>query len=209
MPVESAERAERCRRLTRRAAAAAATALLLLASAGAPAQGAQPPAATLAACAACHGPGGNAQIAQFPSLAGQPKVFIENQLVLIREGLRDIPPMKDVMAGLKDAEIVLLAAHFAAQPVAPRAGPVQPDKLRAGAEVAAKMLCGTCHLPDFRGQNQVPRLAGQSEEYLLLAMKQFRDKPGPGRDTIMAASLYGLKDPELANLAHFLTHFKP
>jgi cytochrome c553 len=39
-------------------------------------------------------------------------------------------------------------------------------------------------------------------------MKQFRDHPGPGRDTIMAASLYGLKDEHLADLAHFLAHFK-
>ncbi len=195
--------------MRRNAAAGLASALSLLSCAGALAQAAAPPAATLAACAACHGPGGNSQVPQFPSLAGQPKLFIENQLVLIREGLRDIPPMKDVMAAIKDDEIVLLAAFFAAQPVAPHPGPVQPEKLRAGAKVSAKMLCGTCHLPDFKGQNQVPRLAGQKEEYLLLAMKQFRDQPGPGRDTIMAAALYGLKDAELANLAHYLAHFKP
>jgi cytochrome c553 len=40
-------------------------------------------------------------------------------------------------------------------------------------------------------------------------MKQFRDNPGPGRDTIMAAVLYGLSDADLANLAHYLATFKP
>jgi cytochrome c553 len=70
------------------------------------------------------------------------------------------------------------------------------------------MLCGTCHLPDYSGREQIPRLAGQQEAFLLYAMKQFRDHPGLGRDTIMAASLYGLKDAELADMAHFLTHFK-
>jgi hypothetical protein len=39
-------------------------------------------------------------------------------------------------------------------------------------------------------------------------MKQFRDHAGPGRDTIMSASLFGLKDSDLTDLAHFLTHFK-
>ena len=39
-------------------------------------------------------------------------------------------------------------------------------------------------------------------------MKQFRDHPGPGRDTIMAASLYGFKDADLADLAHYLAHFR-
>jgi cytochrome c553 len=48
-----------------------------------------------------------------PSLAGQPK-FIENQLVLIREGLRDIPA-KGMLDGLKDAELLVLAKYFSAQ----------------------------------------------------------------------------------------------
>ena len=53
------------------------------------------------------------------------------------------------------------------------------------------------------------RLAGQDEPYLVQSMKQFRDQPGPGRDTIMAATLRGLSDDELAQLAHHLAHFKP
>ena len=185
-----------------------AAALCLTLSAGALAQGLTLPAA-LAACTACHGPDGNAPIAQFPSLAGQPSVFLENQMVLIREGLRDIPVMKEVMAGLADEVIVELAKHFSARPVAPNKLPVQPEKERLGAQLAGKMLCATCHLPNYRGQAQVPRLAGQNEPYLLLAMKQFRDSPGPGRDTIMAASLYGTSDTDLANLAHYLAHFVP
>lgn len=170
---------------------------------------AQPSPATLAACAACHGPDGNSPSPRVPSLAGQPKVFIENQLVLIREGLRDIPEMQAVVAGLKDEVIIALATHYAAQTLVPPAAAVQVEKARRGAQTSARMLCGTCHLPDYRGQAQVPRLAGQHEDYLLLAMKQFRDNPGPGRDTIMAASLYGLNDDDLAGLAHFLATFKP
>lgn len=170
---------------------------------------AEPPAATLAACAACHGPGGNSMVAQWPSLAGQPKLFVENQLVLIREGLRDIPVMRAAVAGLKDEDIVALAVHFAAQPLTPAPGPANERKRREGAEVSRRMLCGTCHLPDYRGQNQVPRLAGQNEAYLLLSMKQFRDNPGPGRDTIMAASLHGLSDVDLDRLAHYLAQARP
>jgi cytochrome c553 len=176
--------------------------------AGAAAGQAQPPAATLAACAACHGPGGNAADGALPSLAAQPRVFIENQLVLIREGLRDVPAMTAVMTGMADSEIVALAQYFSAQPVTPRAAAPQPDQARLGEQAARRMLCGTCHLSNFQGQAQVPRLAQQNEDYLRTAMRQFRDAPGPGRDTIMAASLYGVSDAELANLAHFLAHFR-
>ena len=184
----------------------AALSLLLLHS-GAPAQ--QPPPATVEVCNACHGPAGNSQIPLTPSLAGQPKLFVENQLVLIREGLRDIPQMKEIVAGMSDETIIALAQHFAAQTPAPKAGAANTEKARLGAATASRMLCGTCHLSDYSGQKQVPRLAGQDEPYLLHSMKQFRDNPGPGRDTIMAAALYGLSDADLANLAHYLANFKP
>ncbi len=183
-----------------------AAALSLLIAAGAAL--AQPKPQTLAACAACHGTDGNAPVAQFPSIAGQPRTFLENQLVLVREGLRDIPAMKEVMAGIDDAQIVELAKHYAAQPAKAPALTVNADKQRLGSQLATRMLCGTCHLADYAGQNQVPRLARQNEPYLLSSMKQFRDNPGPGRDTIMAATLRGLSDAELDQLAHYLATFK-
>lgn len=166
---------------------------------------AQPSAERLAACAACHGANGNSPSPAIPSIAGQPRVFIENQLVIMREGLREVPVMAPVLKGLTDEEISALARHFSALPIVPAVTPVQPDKQRAGAEISRKALCGTCHLANYSGQNQVPRLAGQHEDYLLLALKAFRDHPGPGRDTIMAATLRGMNDTELGQLAHYFS----
>ena len=170
---------------------------------------AEPPAETLAACAACHGPAGHSPSPQFPSLAGQPKLFVENQLVLIREGLRDVPSMKTVMAGMGDEAIIALALYFSAQTPPRITASATPQRYRQGAQVSQRMLCGTCHLGDYRGQQQVPRLAGQNELYLLQAMKQFRDHPGPGRDTLMSEALQGLGDDDLASLAHYLSHYSP
>lgn len=181
----------------------AALAGLVLAGAAAHAQ---PQPAGIEACTVCHGPGGNSPTPAIPSIAGQPQVFLENQLVLIREGLRDVPAMKAVMGGLSDGEIVALARHFSAQPVLAPPGPLQADKFRAGAEVSRRALCGTCHLPGYVGQNQVPRLAGQHEAYLAATLKMYRDNPAPGRDTAMSAVLYGLKDADLEHLAHYFAH---
>ena len=189
-----------------------AAALLLaghLAQSQSPAPGAvqEPPRA--AACMACHGPQGNSQIPTMPSIAGQPQVFIENQLVLIREGLRDVPAMKGLLEGVTDAEIVQLSRFFAGQKAVSTAkGPPNEQVYRRGQALAARGLCGSCHLPDFSGRAQIPRLAGQHEEFLLQSLKEFRDRPGPGRDTIMSASLYGFKDDELADMAHFLAHHR-
>jgi cytochrome c553 len=49
------------------------------------------------ACVACHGPGGNSANPEIPSIAGQPKLFIENQLVLMREELRPAPQMQPIV----------------------------------------------------------------------------------------------------------------
>lgn len=192
----------------RRAALAAVLVLLAPAAAAQPTQ--PPPADLLAACAGCHGANGNAQVEQFPSIAGQPRIFIENQLVLIREGLREVPAMQSVMKGMDDATIGALATHFAALPATSRA-PGNPDarRIARGEAISQQRRCGTCHLADYAGQQQVPRLSGQSEAYLTQSLREFRDRPGPGRDTIMASTLLGLSDQELADLAHYLATRKP
>lgn len=169
----------------------------------------QPNPGQLALCAACHGAQGNSQIPSIPSLAGQPKTFIENQLVLIREGIRDVPQMKGLLDKVTDEEFTVLANYFAAQiPVKATPSAVNNATYLRGQDTAKKMLCGTCHLPNYVGQNQIPRLAGQHEEFLVLSIKQFRDGNSPGRDTNMTAAVMGMKDSDIADVAHYLAHFK-
>src|SRR5262245_29391338 len=66
----------------------------------------------LKACGGCHGVDGNSATPGTPSLAGQPKVFLENYLVLTREGLRGTKVMQDLLKGVKDPEIVAMATHY-------------------------------------------------------------------------------------------------
>ena len=183
---------------------ALAAATLLLCWADAPAQQPRP----LDLCVACHGPQGNSSNPRIPSLAGQPQIFLENQLVLIREGLRDIPQMKGTLDGLTDADLTVLAQYFAAQTPEPPVGAVDSARFERGRALAHSMLCGTCHLPDYRGREQMPRLAGQHERFLRVVMEEYRDHPGPGRDTVMTNALYGLKDEHLDDLAHFLANVR-
>jgi cytochrome c553 len=170
---------------------------------------AQDISARLMACAACHGADGNSQLPNIPSLAGQPKVFLENQLVIIREGLREIPQMKGLLDGVSDAEITAMAVHFARLPARVSLPPGDPVLMAQGKALAEGMRCGICHLPDYRGREQMPRLAAQREDYLLYSMLQFKNNQATGRDTIMAASLYGISDGDLKALAHFLARVAP
>ena len=62
-------------------------------------------------------PDGHAPLTGVPSLAGQPRLFIENRLVMIREGLSDVPQMKGQLDGLSDAEMIALSRHMAGVPM--------------------------------------------------------------------------------------------
>jgi cytochrome c553 len=181
----------------------------LLASWSAPAS-AQALAERLAACAACHGAGGApAPLANSPTLAGQPALFIENQLVMIREGLRDVPAMKGLLDGVSDADLSAMARHFAGLPLQPQPGPRDAARFARGEQVANGNRCASCHLPNYAGREQMPRLAGQREDYLLHSMRQFLNGQATGRDTIMAASLRGLSDADLQAMAHYLAQLPP
>jgi cytochrome c553 len=156
-------------------------------------------------CEACHGAGGNSVTPGTPSIAGQPGLFVENQLVLFREGIRKSPVMTPLMAGISDKEIQQLAAHFSKQAVKAESAAIDRKLFAQGQGLAKKLRCGVCHLSDFSGQKQMPRLAGQREDYLLSEMKAYRDNQRP--DTTMTAALYGVKDDEMKALAHFLSRY--
>lgn len=157
-------------------------------------------------CANCHGEDGRSQQPDIPSLAGQPADFITLQMVLFREGLRQVPAMNAFAEGLPDRDIEDLAAFFAAQ----RPGP--PDDRRprdaalfaAGQALSGPRNCGVCHLTDYRGRNQVPRLAAQREDFLARTLREYRDGVRAAPDTQMNSAVVGLRDQDIAALAHYL-----
>ena len=170
---------------------------------------AQAPPERVKVCGTCHGTDGVSSTSGVPSLAGQQRVFLENQLVLIREGLRGTELMQKLMHGVPDKEIVAIAQYYARMTPRPVALTQEDSALvKRATQAAEKLRCGECHLKNYGGQNQVPRIAGQREEYLLESMRAFRDKPKPGTDTIMSAAVYGVSDADLRALAHFLARQK-
>ncbi len=142
-------------------------------------------------------------MALVPSLAGQPKVFLENQLVMIREGMREVPQMKGLLDQVKDEDFTALAKLYSAMPSKASTTNLDAEKIKRGAALSKQGLCGSCHLQDYAGQQQMPRLAQQREDFLLANMQQFRDGKAVGRDTMMNGALRGLSDAQLSDLAHY------
>jgi len=106
---------------TRRVIAGAVFALAASAAwAQAPASAPPPPALPSNAgylagnCANCHGTTGNAK-GSMPSLAGQKKDFIVDQMKAFRDGKRPATIMHQLAKGYTDAQIELIADYFARQ----------------------------------------------------------------------------------------------
>src|SRR5215213_9323373 len=78
-------------------------------------------------CITCHGEGGISETEKIPSLAGQPDLFIQWQLVFFRAGTRKSEEMQPVVEPLNNEDIRNLGAYFASLAPArarrpPRAG---------------------------------------------------------------------------------------
>ena len=153
-------------------------------------------------CAACHGASGNSINPHVPSIAGQPKLFLENQLILFREELRRSEQMLPIVRGMKDAEIIQLAEHFSKLPAkGMESGSADRSLVQRGALRAKELRCGICHLADFSGQNQIPRLAGQHYDYLVKTLNDY--KTGERKNPIMAPQAANLSKRDMEDLAAF------
>ncbi len=166
-------------------------------------------AAKITACASCHGADGNSTREGIPSLAGQPETLLVNQLILIREGVRRSELMRPLVRGFDDATIVAIAKHFAALPPRSLDGPADPALVERGRELAKAGHCGSCHLPDFSGRAQIPRLAGQREDYLVATLTGYRNDVRTRPDTTMNDIMRGAPDEDIRALAHFLARLAP
>ena len=194
------------RRYIRRAFFFAAFALACSSAAaqsrGDPARG----AGKAAACAACHGPEGRAPLPGMPALAGHQRAFLETQLVLLREGLRNVPGMEGMLRTFNDHDLTDIAAYYSAAKPYTETGTRDAQKYAAGAAQSRARACGSCHLPDYSGQRGIPRIANQREDYLINTLKEYRDDKRVGSDTNMNGLMYGVSDAEIAALAHYLAH---
>jgi cytochrome c553 len=159
-------------------------------------------------CAACHGADGNARLPGVPSLAAQPAMHTFLQLVQFRAKRRGDAQMSPFSEKLSDGDMRDIAAYYAAQ--AARPSEIQLDQAKAalGARLAQMHFCGSCHMPDMSGQNQIPRLAGQNYEYLVKQLRRLKSGARRDIDGTMASAAQALSEQDIENVSHFLSGLK-
>jgi cytochrome c553 len=160
-------------------------------------------------CTACHGADGNSVIPANPSLAAQPEQAISTQLYQFREGNRKDPQMSPMAEKLSNKEMNELAAYFSKQKAAAPTHKTSPENAAEGPKLAQQFNCVQCHGPALRGQQHIPRIAGQQYEYLLAQLKKFKAKQRADLDGNMTAAAEGLKDKDVEVLADYVAGLSP
>jgi cytochrome c553 len=159
-------------------------------------------------CFACHGENGISQLDGVPSLAGQPDLFLEWQLVFFRTGRVKSEIMEPLAAELSDEDIRGIGAYLAKLP--PIRTPPPPDDAPALTELGAKLAtgrnCSNCHGDGFHGQQGAARLAGQREEVMVKALHDYKSgaRFGTGVAAMPEVAL-ALNDEQMQALAHYLS----
>jgi len=160
--------------------------------------------AKAATCLACHGVNGNSSMPGVPSLAAQNARYIYLQLRDYQEGRRENIMMTPMAAGLTRPEMQELANYFSQQKLSSKNFKADPDKVKKGIAKADETLCAMCHLGEFKGQNEIPKVAGQNFDYVVSMLKAFKAKTRTNDAGNMTSVASTLSDEDIENLGHYI-----
>lgn len=160
-------------------------------------------------CLACHGEKGQSVNPDVPSLGGQPAPYLLIQIYLFREKQRVQAVMNEMAKGLTDDELRALSDSLAKlPPPAPAADAPDPGRIERGRASITRHRCNSCHNLDLSGRENIPRIAGQREDYLARTLREYKSNTRHGYDGVMAEVLGPVTDAEIADIAHFAAHFR-
>ena len=156
-------------------------------------------------CAGCHGPDGKPVDKTIPVIWGQQAGYVYIQLRDFKRGDRKSEIMQSIAAAFEKDDMLAIAEYFSKKPWPDLGQPRSPKDVSERALSANRSVgCTGCHLDQFQGDGTVPRLAGQSREYLAKTIAEFRTRArgnNPGMSDLMQAT----PPDDLAALEEYLS----
>jgi cytochrome c553 len=163
----------------------------------------------LPTCLACHGENGQSANAGVPSLGGQQVYYVTVQLLMFRDRLRIADPMNDMANGLTDDDLQTFADIITKlPPPQPASDPVDEARITRAKALVEQNRCNFCHLANFVGQQNVPHIADQREDYLVKALRGYKNNSRHGYDASMADVIAPIADDQILDLAYYIARVK-
>ena len=149
-------------------------------------------------CAACHGAQGISRRAGVPSLAGLDNAYLNKALGEYVTGTRNNELMVVYKTTLKTPDIQALAAYYGTLPARRTTATVEGRP----ADAQTRRNCSGCHGADGNPLIPgMPRLAGQDEAYLTIALTHYRERRRTNDAMVAAAAK--LSDTAIKRLAAY------
>ncbi len=153
-----------------------------------------------ASCTGCHGGDGVSTNPAWPSLAGQQSAYLLEALKAYKTGARENAMMAATVKGLSDADMQKLAGYYATLKIKAATTAEAHQDLATGKARAA--ICAACHGTKGASDNPAwPSLAGQRKDYMVAALKAYKD--GTRKNELMSGIAKGLSDADMEALAAY------
>lgn len=156
-------------------------------------------------CAGCHGDTGKPIDKMIPVIWGQQQGYLYIQLRDFKRNDRKNEIMQPIASAMERQDMMDIAEYFSKKPWPDLGQPRAPKDVSERALSANHSVgCTGCHLDHFQGDGTVPRLAGQSREYLAKTTADFRTRArgnNPGMSDLMIATSVD----DLAALSEYLS----
>lgn len=155
-------------------------------------------------CLGCHGAPGlrnPGPVYSIPVLGGQHADYIVAALKAYKAKTRAHGTMQAQAANLTDENMADIAAYFSSLEGNTLTHAVNAEKAKLGKEKAA--ACASCHgaMGEKTSGPTFPKLAGQYENYLVHALKEYRS--GDRKDVVMSGFAAGLSIQDIKALSAY------
>ena len=113
--------------------------------------------------------------AYIPTLEGQTREYLFNQIKAYKEKRRPDPTMQTNVAQLSERDMRDIADYFASRKPVRGTFPLDEAKASRGKARAEALKCAACHKDDYSGNKEVPRLAGVEPRYIAPQLVAFAE----------------------------------
>lgn len=161
--------------------------------------------AAAAGCAGCHGEAGVSKTPGMPSLIGLDPKYLVTAMKAYKSGQRKNEMMTTMLSAITEVDLNNIALYYALQKAARAPNPNPGDQAAGKAAAAA---CAGCHGDQgVSGNPATPSLAGQDAQYLVAALRTYKD--ASRSDETMKGLAAALDDSAMKNLAAFYAAQEP